>query len=203
MPHPISRERSVSSASFIQPSEVNVSTTKRSGVKRRTKTIFKLKVPPKEKQPLSPSKTKLEQRSLAEINKSKDQTIPKATSFLKVTGSLEAVFHKIFWAVYPQLKADVGLLLEQLKMIEDTLHHIDQLPTGAIRNKKSYSQDLKNLVQALDPLKAKLEASLEQAQAKAAAKKIPFDGKLESFIQTLKESLPTPSQLKAGDYWPE
>ncbi len=120
---------------------------------------------------------------------------------LNAIKSLEEAFKKIFWVVYPQLKTDANTVLEQLKVIEDTLHCMDQLSPGALRNRQSYSHELQALLKNLEDLVDKLQRSLDQAKAKAKAKGISFDTKLENFINELKMSLPTVEGLKAKGYW--
>lgn len=123
--------------------------------------------------------------------------------YLKQAGSLELGFKKIFWVPYPQLKVAVGEFLDKFKETETIFGAIDQLPTGALRNKKSYIREAQDLLKELKQLEPKLDQSLKHAQDKARTKAIPLDPTIEDFVKGLKASLPTTEQLKASGYWTE
>ncbi len=120
--------------------------------------------------------------------------------YLKSAGSLELAFKKIFWVPYPQLKVAIGEFLEKFKEMEAILGAIDQLPPGALRNKKSYIREVQDLLAELKQLEPKLSQGLKQAKEKAHSKAISLDPIIENFVQSLQTSLPTPEQLKASGY---
>jgi regulator of replication initiation timing len=123
--------------------------------------------------------------------------------YLKSAGSLELAFKKIFWVPYPQLKAAIGTFLEKFKEMEAILGAIDQLPPGALRNKKSYIRNVQDLLTELKQLEPKLSQSLKQAKEKAHSKAISLDPIIENFVKNLQASLPTTEQLRASGYSPE
>lgn len=199
MPTPIPRKPSAGSLS-AQPSSVsnedlNLPLNKASGTKRRAKKGSASKPIRKAAAPFKPAGPSLEQRKDSSPSKQDLQS----HRFIRLA-ELEDLFQKAFWAVYPQLKSDAGAVLEQLKSVQEVLDRMDKLSPGAMRNRQSYSQELQTILKGLEGLGLKLQHSLDQARAKASAKDILFDVKLESFIDKLKTSIPTLEQLKAKGY---
>ncbi len=202
MPPSISRQRSAGSVSnqlsCPLKQEHQPAPAQSSGKQRTIQKGTNPKPTKSKKEVLNPSNLGLQDRSVPSTGKSQNAIqLPR----LNAIKTLEEDFKKAFWAVYPQLKTDANAVLEQLKVIEDTLHCMDQLSPGAIRNRQSYSHELQALLKNLEALAPKLQHSLDQAKAKATTKGIPFDTKLEHFINELKMSLPTVEELKAKGYW--
>ena len=200
MPTPISRQPSAGSVSpnsaSVSSEDLNLPVPKASGLKRTVKKGSSLKPILQARAPsnaLGPSLGQRKDSSASKQNPPNHRFIPLA--------ELEGMFQKIFWAVYPQLKIDAGTVLAQVKAIQEVLDCMDKLSPGAMRNRQSYRHELEALVKDLQILESKLQHSVDEAKAKAKAKGIAFDAKLESFIGKLKTSLPRVEQLKAKGYW--